>query len=67
VLSSEGKIVRYHGDEFAICGLALGIADLLTEKFFGISRLPRFQRMPSVIDNTTRLWYLIYEHIVNEV
>jgi len=23
VLAAQGKIVRYHGDEFAICGLAL--------------------------------------------
>jgi len=32
VLSSEGKIVRYHGDEFRIGGLALYVADGITKE-----------------------------------
>ena len=32
VLATEGKIVRYHGDEFTIGGLALDIADRVAEE-----------------------------------
>ena len=32
VLAAEGKIVRYHGDEFTICGLALDAADGVAEE-----------------------------------
>jgi len=43
VLAAEGKIVRDHGDEFTICGLALDAADGVAEKLlqhFHVATIP---------------------------